>query len=92
MKDSKQEMKEGLEHLFNALNNFSHKEKAEEFFKGLINEHRTLQQNFWRSIAKVIQLYSETKFFDLRNEDSIEWCKKVNQFMEDNNLQHFNHI
>ena len=56
----------------------------EEFVAGLIGDrlsitHRTLQQNFWRSIAQVIERLASTEpnRYDARNEASVKWAKEV---------------
>jgi hypothetical protein len=53
----------------------------------LSNEHRTLQQNFFRNvIAPVIRAYAEnhaTDRFDLRNQDACECASKMNEVLEE---------
>ena len=75
------EIGEGMRHIFRALN-ISHN-CAEEFCKQLEYEHNTLQQNFWRMMAKVIKKYSSMKYCDARNEASVEFCKRLRDFMEE---------
>lgn len=82
----KKEVGEGMRHVFKALN-ISHN-CAEEFCRQLVYEHNTLQQNFWRMMAKVIKEYSSIKYCDARNEASVKFCKKLKFFMEENELGH----
>lgn len=82
----KKEIEDGMEHIFKALN-ISHN-CAEEFYKQLEYEHNTLQQNFWRMMAEVIKKYSSMKYYDARNEASVKFCKKLKDFMEENELGH----
>ena len=75
MEESK--IKQGVELLGEGLNNFNYKEHVEEAFLALSHQHRTLQQNFWRTIFGLIGKYAETEYFDARNEQSIITCKKI---------------
>jgi len=80
-----EEMKKVWDKLSNTLNGFSYEEQAEAFFRMLSNEHRTLQQNFWRMMIKVIRKYAETKegWYDLRNEMSVRMCRGLKVWMDD---------
>ena len=40
-------------------------------------------------IANTIGEYAATEYFDLRNEDSVNFCKKVKVFMEEKNVGYF---
>ena len=77
------EMREVVDQLGNVINNFSYDDQADAFFQMLTRQHRTLQQNFWRMIIKVILRYADTKWFDPRNEASVELCKKFKKLLED---------
>ncbi len=92
MYDLKMEMEKAISHLGNAVNNFSYGEQAEEFINQLSRQHRTLQQNVWRMIANTIGEYADTEHFDLRNEDSVNFCKKVTEFMEERNVGYFSTV
>ena len=60
-----------------SLNTFSFDKKG--FCKEMMNEHRTIQQNFMRLIRDYIQYVAEQPdyMFDGRNEDSREFAKQV---------------
>jgi len=60
-----------------SLNTFSFDTKG--FCKEMMNEHRTIQQNFMRLIRDYMQYVAEQPdyMFDGRNEDSREFAKKV---------------
>ncbi len=92
MYDLKMEMEEAISHLGNAVNNFNYGEQSVEFFNQLSRQHRTLQQNIWRMIVNTIREYADTKYFDLRNEDSVKFCKKVQEFMEEKNVGYFSTV
>jgi len=40
----------------------------------LAHEHRTHQQNFWRTIQQVMMGYADARH-DARNEASVKWCR-----------------
>jgi len=52
---------------------------AEAMLNVLTQEHRTLQQSFFRILAKAVERYGEfgRQYHDLRNEASIAWCQKA---------------
>jgi len=82
----KEEIRIGVTHIFRALN--ISQTCAEEFCKHIEYMHNTLQQNFWRMMVKVIKKYSSMKYCDARNKASVELCKKLKDFMEENELGH----
>lgn len=51
---------------------------AEAMFNAMRETHRTLQQNFIRSLVLFFQKMKDMPT-DLRNEASVEWCKKVSE-------------
>ena len=60
-------------------------EKASElFFRGFINQHRTLQEMMWKMLLKVIVMYAECEWYDDRNVSAVECCKAMKQFMAEN--------
>lgn len=62
--------------LFDAINNFSFNEK--NFAISTTNQHRTLQQKFFRMIVDTIRLYgSEDYHYDGRNEAAHKLAKKI---------------
>ena len=73
-----EEMDKIIYQLSQVLNNFSYGDQAQTFFEALTTRHRTLQQNFWRMIAKVAEMYADTEF-DPRNEDSVTFCQKIKE-------------
>ncbi len=50
---------------------------AEAFTEWIQTEHRTLIQSFFRMINQIIEGYSQHTLSDARNENSLEWAKKV---------------
>jgi len=68
--------------LSTALNDFNDNERAQAFYECLSRDHRTLQQNFWRMMIKVIMFYADTPC-DPRNEASVQLCKLLSQTMEE---------
>lgn len=59
-----------------ACNYGAGKEVAEGIIDALAQEHRTLQQDFWRVIREVAEKYSEFSH-DLRNDASVEFCEDI---------------
>jgi hypothetical protein len=81
---TEEQMKVAFEALGYALNNFNYKEQAELFFGRLSREHRTLQQNFWRMMIKVIEKYADSEWYDARNEASVQMCRVLKTALENN--------
>lgn len=81
----KKEMQEAWDKFSHAINNFSYAEQAKAFCEVLSNEHRTLQQNFWRMMIQVIKKYAKTKegWYDLRNEMSVKMCRELSKYLDD---------
>jgi len=50
---------------------------AKGLFDGIINSHRFLQSEFFIVLEKVLKMYSETEFFDGRNEWAKYMCKRM---------------
>lgn len=85
---NKEENKEVVESLFRLCNRMGNDRVLAEAFKDqLIQEHRTLQQSFFRVIKEVIDDYATRKTYDLRNEDSILWTKAVKNAGKDHYLR-----
>lgn len=68
--------------LADELNSMGNSDQAfaqDVVFDELNRQHRTLQQNFWRSIAGVISKLASVSpsYFDGRNEASVKWAKEV---------------
>lgn len=70
---------EAFKTLFRVINKMGTGEQAvgDALRDAMNHEHRTLIQQWWSVIAKVITDYSKTKWFDARNEDSVKWAKEV---------------
>ena len=52
----------------------------------LLNSHRTLQQGTIAMLFKVIDNVGKQQYFDPRNEAAVTACRKVSQFIEDENI------
>lgn len=52
-------------------------EIAEAICKTIMNDHRTLQQSYWRVMNKVITKYGEQAEKDARNEGAVQSCKAL---------------
>lgn len=78
MNESEIQIIEGVQMIREGINSISLDKKA--IIKNLallfFKTHRTLQQSTLQLIALFIEEVSESET-DLRNEASIEWCKKV---------------
>lgn len=55
------------------------KELSEAMLATLLNDHRTIQQSFWRTIRLLAKQYGETQHFDQRNEASVKFAKEVGE-------------
>lgn len=58
------------------LNTFT---DPDDFVDAMLNEHRTIQQNFTRLVADYLAKLAEEGRFDARNEASVEFAKKVQE-------------
>jgi len=54
----------------------SEKDIAATILDLLDREHRTHQQNFWRTMQQVMMGYADARH-DARNEASVKWCRIV---------------
>ena len=66
--------------LSDALNGDS-KLLAEVFTRQLANDHRTIQQNFWRFVVEIAANYKDCAY-DLRNQCAVIFCKKIAELDE----------
>jgi len=83
MKDNK--TKKITKELIQELNIMGNdREVIEAIFDVVTHSHRTLQQNFFRTLQGVIQKYGELEDYntDPRNEAAHKWCKKVKDIDE----------
>ena len=67
--------KDAVKAMSNYLNSFS--VNYDEFAKQMSYEHRTLQQNFTRLCIAWLKQLSETEYYDLRNEASVKFAKRI---------------
>ena len=69
---------EHIKELFRLLNYMGNDEKyAEQLAEIVKKEHKTLQQNFIRTMKLVIAELSKIENTDARNKEGIDWCKEV---------------
>jgi hypothetical protein len=82
--------KQAAKDLSSALNSMTfEKEVVKGFVEGMTVQHRTLQQCSMKAIYAVIVEFAEMNdrgAFDLRNQDTVKFCKKV---VEQNKDAHF---
>ena len=77
------EVREAMEVLVNATNTMgSDKLVSQGIVEGLENCHRTLQQSFMRCFVAAMKEYGDTRFFDARNEASVDFAKKIGEMDE----------
>lgn len=78
--DIEDRVKKAMQELLNSVNVMGHeKEIATGMFEALAHEHRTIQQNFFRTFAQAMDKYYlfGEQYHDARNEASVEWAKKA---------------
>lgn len=72
-----------------SLNKMGLEDKATDAaFAQLINEHRSIQQNFWRCIFDMAEKYAEEAVTDLRNQASKDACQKVSEVLKGHYIPH----
>jgi hypothetical protein len=52
---------------------------VEGLFEGIQKTHRYIQGEFWTVIAKIIDKYGKTEFFDARNEFAVQMCQRISK-------------
>lgn len=85
-----EERKEFYENLYKDLSdalNGDNKLLAEVFTRQLANDHRTIQQNFWRFVVEIAANYKDFAY-DLRNHSAVIFCKKIAEIDE----RHMPHV
>ena len=65
------------------LNSFCSAEDEVEFVEIMSRTHRTLQQSYTRFIMRWVGKMAMTEHFDLRNQKSVELCKKIIELPEE---------
>jgi len=76
------DIKKAIDLIFNQLNR-DESIVSEAFKQAITNQHRTLQQLFFKTFNEVaIDFYDEAnssglRSIDARNEDSLSFCKKI---------------
>ena len=66
---------DAVNYMSNYVNSMSSDYK--EFAQKMSCEHRTLQQNFTKLCIAWLKQLSETEYYDLRNQASVEFAKSV---------------
>ena len=82
--ETREDMKEVVGNLLDLLNHTGANAdlQAKLFCECLSNEHRTLQQSFWRMMHHVILLYVDN-LYDARNESSVQFCQFISKAVRD---------
>jgi len=84
----KEELKRITRELFSELNTMgTEKVAAEILLDAICNEHRTLQQCFWKVMKEVMAKYAERAWQDARNEDSVEFCRLATEATKDHYMR-----
>ena len=73
------------------LNNFDDFYQFESLYQSLIQNHPTLQQNFWRTMERVIVRYADRyekdgRYYDDRNAASVKFCSGLAKFIRENDF------
>lgn len=72
-----EDAKEAVEKLSRMVNCFDDSAVAKAFAENMLRQHPTLQQSMMRVIVETIKAWSETKWFDLRNEATVKLSQKI---------------
>ena len=97
-KEQKQRIKDLVDQFSRIVNNFDDKvEYSTIFTEEFLNSHKTLQQSMMGVMINFLLQYSQTQFFDLRNEFSVKVAKVTKEALEKedwvvNNVIHFPYI
>lgn len=80
IQERNEEIAKEIMHLCNVMGNEHSLEKA--FVEELLNEHPTIQQTFMGVVRRIILMYGQQRYTDLRNQASYDWAKKVREMEE----------
>ena len=75
MSVTKKELEDAMKVIMRGVNG-KEIEVAEVMAEVVMSDHRTLQQNFCKSLQRFVDTYSSATH-DLRNEASVEWAKEA---------------
>ena len=76
MPEINEKIDDALKVIFQQLNTLGDSKMGETLADHLQSEHRTLQQSFFRELYKALEIYQHSSY-DLRNEASVKFAKKV---------------
>jgi len=71
-------LKDKIKELTQFVNGGSHEFLAEAFYEAMRETHRTIQQNFFRSMVSFIGKMKDMGV-DARNEACVAWCQEVSK-------------
>ncbi len=80
--------KDVAEILTQYINNVCIEQLSKELVDQMANIHPTLQQNFTRVCVDWFKDLSEKKYFDLRNEASVQLAKRLRKELDNTYLPH----
>jgi hypothetical protein len=80
--EERTKIKEAFELISHLCNVGAERALADEILFNLLDEHRTLQQGFWRTIFMMAQDYADAAH-DARNGGAVEACKKIKEAFPD---------
>tara|TARA_B100000749_G_C18426017_1_gene465710 strand:+ start:1247 stop:1555 length:309 start_codon:yes stop_codon:yes gene_type:complete len=74
---------EAMEEVFECLDLLGSEEVVKQaILDKLSSSHRTIQQNFWRTIFDVAKEYGDTATFNDRNRGAVDACKAASKAVE----------
>ena len=76
---------EMAEQLANFVNTFG-SDRTEACARAMVHQHRTLQQSMTRLFVRFMELQAQEDDYDLRNQASIRFARKLVKLMEDEQI------
>jgi hypothetical protein len=80
------ELEQQVKEFFEILNREQSEEVAIVTAVEVQKQHRTLQQDFFRVILTVMELYGQVAETDLRNEGAVRVCRRIGALLEEGEL------
>jgi len=67
---------------FSRFINGANKSEIDQACTIILSDHRTLQQDMFRFMVRLMEKFSEIRYYDLRNEESVLLAKDIMEYLE----------
>lgn len=78
VRKTQKNIKAAIELIFDEINAYGNQDiVGDALLANITGQHRTLQQDFWRTMFSVIDGYGELEYCDGRNAAAVQACKAI---------------